>query len=93
MLRARLYLDGSKVVWALVQCAECREVHKYAEDEVILGLLACRGCGHTMDVHEAIRDAVAEWADAYPGNAEVPQALLRRMHANDGTASDSPARS
>jgi hypothetical protein len=91
MLRARLYLDGSKVLWALVQCAQCRVVHKYSMDEVILGPLVCRQCRHEMDVRNAMREAAVDWVETHPRSATISQDVFRKLTSADETGPDVPA--
>jgi hypothetical protein len=90
MLNARLYVDGS-VLWALVQCAQCRDVHKYSMDEVILGPLVCRQCHREMDVRDAMRGAAAEWVETHPEGAAFSHEFLERLAPEQGLRPDAPA--
>ena len=53
-MTVRLYLDGSKVLWAHVRCDVCTDVNKYPVTEAAQKRIACKKCGHSMDVRALV---------------------------------------
>ncbi len=86
MLTARFYQDGSRVLWALVQCGHCQTVHKYSTANALEGRITCLQCGSATDVRDAIRKAAAEWAEGYSQNDEDTLALLAQLQVSDQPA-------
>ena len=86
MLKARLYIDGSKTLWALVQCDVCRDVYKYPAQEAAQSPVACTNCRHVMDVRRPLRDAAAEWSKTDNFRADATRDLLRQLPPLDNPA-------
>ena len=62
-MTVRLYLDGSKVLWAHVRCDVCTEVDKYPATDAAQIRIACKKCGHSMDVREQVMTDAARRLD------------------------------
>jgi len=86
MLNARLYIDGSMALWALVQCEACRDVYKYPALDAAQGHLPCPNCSHVMDVRQTLRDAAMEWANANDARADATRELIRQLPPLDGAS-------
>ena len=62
-MTVRLYRDGAKLLWAHVRCDVCTEVDKYAATEAAQNPIACKKCGHSMDVRERVMTDAAHRPD------------------------------
>ena len=59
MQSVRLHVAGNGVNWALSKCKVCGEVDKHLVVDAVAGLIACKACGHRMDMKGATVEAVA----------------------------------
>ena len=62
-MNVRLYLDGSKALWAHIRCDVCADVDKYPATEALQKRIRCRRCGHSMDVRDQVLADVAKRPD------------------------------
>jgi hypothetical protein len=79
MVKARLYIDGTMTLWALVQCDVCRDVYKYSALEAAQSPVPCTNCMHVMDVRQPLRDAAAEWSNSDNLRADATRELLSQL--------------
>ena len=94
MLNARLYIDGTTTLWALVQCESCRDVCQYPALEAAQSRVSCPNCSHVMDVRQTLRDAAMEWTKANDVRADATRELVRQLPPLDSaaqTAANRPA--
>ena len=66
MSYARLYLDGSKSLWALAKCDACQNVHRYPAADAARSPMDCLTCGRKVDVRQGIRDEIVDRPDIPP---------------------------
>lgn len=62
-MTVRLYLDGSKVLWAHVRCDVCTDVDKYPATEAAQKSIVCKKCLHSMDVRAHVMTEAAHRLD------------------------------
>jgi hypothetical protein len=75
MQSVRLHVAGNGVLWALSKCKVCGEVDKHLAVDAVAGLIACKACGHRMDMKGATVEAVARESQREPGQTDsMPQA-------------------
>jgi recombinational DNA repair protein (RecF pathway) len=70
MQSVRLHVAGNGVIWALSKCKVCGEVDKHLAVDAVAGLIACKACGHRMDMKGATVEAVAVARDSRPEAAD-----------------------
>lgn len=73
-MAVQIHLDGSRKLWALVQCEACGDVNKFPAVEAAQIPVQCKKCGHSMDVRERLATAAAQRPD-------VPRELLSELSA------------
>ena len=54
----RLYIDGRGIAWAVVQCDQCNEVHKYSGPKALSGPVVCEHCHRSLDVGPELLSAL-----------------------------------
>lgn len=81
MTNVRLHVDGQGEGWAMVQCAQCNDVHRYRAAEASKGKVTCK-CGHTMDVGAEVVEVVEE-------RTEKALELHRKVTGGDPCGPDS----
>jgi hypothetical protein len=64
MQSVRLHVTSDGVIWAMSKCKACGEVTKHLAGDAIVGPIACKRCGHPMDMKAATVLAVAAARDA-----------------------------
>jgi hypothetical protein len=74
MNQARLYLDGSKTLWAMVKCDVCRSVHRFPAVEAMRSTIKCLTCASTMDARETLESEVLDRGD-------IPMAFRQTLDA------------
>jgi recombinational DNA repair protein (RecF pathway) len=72
MQSVRLHVAGDGVLWALSKCKVCGEVDKHLAVDAVAGRIACKACGHRMDMRGATVEAAAVARDSQrePGHTE-----------------------
>jgi DNA-directed RNA polymerase subunit RPC12/RpoP len=72
MQSVRLHIAGNGVIWALSKCKVCGEVDKHLAVDAVARLIACKACGHRMDMKGATVEAVAVAHDSQrePGHTD-----------------------
>jgi hypothetical protein len=78
MSYARLYLDGSKSLWALAKCDICHTVHRYPAADAARASLECLTCGQPIDVRQGMSEEATERVD-------IPSALRDMLGAGGAT--------
>jgi len=73
----RLHVAADGVIWAMSKCRACGEVTKHLAADAIVGAIACKRCGHLMDMKGATIEAV----EAARGSRRAGG-----MHGSDGAA-------
>ena len=58
MQSVRLHVAADGVIWAMSKCRACGEVTKHLAADAIVGAIACKRCGHLMDMKGATIEAV-----------------------------------
>ena len=64
MLSVRLHVAENGVIWAVSKCRTCGAETRHLAADAIVGTIACKGCGHEMDMKGATIEAVAAARDA-----------------------------
>lgn len=70
MISVRLHVQAG-TVWALCKCSGCGEIHKYTIRDAVAAPIACKQCGHRMDIKGAVIEAVDRMPGA-PGTSGDP---------------------
>ena len=74
MRRVRLHVAANGEIWVISTCKSCGEEARHLAADAILGPIACRRCGHAMDIKGATIDAVEvareSWARGSPQIAD-----------------------
>ena len=79
-MTVRLYLDGSKALWAHVRCDVCSDVDKYPATEAAQKRITCKRCGHSMDIREQVMTDAGHRLDV-TGEMLIMLSGIRRRHS------------
>jgi hypothetical protein len=81
-MTVRLFLDGSKILWAHVRCDVCTDVNKHLASEAAQELITCKTCGHSMDVRGQVMTDATHRPDV-TGEMLITLSGVRRPRSSD----------